>query len=384
MKRCAKCVLPENCPGIKFDERGICNVCVRFERQWGGFREKANADARKRALEKIFDSARKKSRRYDCLVPLSGGFDSTYVLYVCKRVYNLKVLAFNFDNGFKSDFAKENLKNAVSSLDVDYKVFRPDWDIAKKLYALFFRKTGEFCTPCNIGIWSSSYITARQMGIPLIVAGSSGRIETHYPPGCHVYGWSKAYFKEVCKGEMPLRLVQDYLNFPEDLLEDVGQLISRRISVLDNTRWVRVISLPSFIDWNVKSILEKLETEISWKHPVDRHSRIDCILEPVRVFLIQKKLGFSAAERYSTLIRNGQMTREEGLRRTIDEEHEATQIPPEIRVLMDRLDLSQNDLEGFQERSQLPFLMRAQARFGERLRNTVKGTLARALGTLAS
>ena len=371
MRRCAKCVLPESCPGIKFDERGVCNVCVQFERQWGGFRERANVDARRRELENIFDSVRRKGRRYDCLVPLSGGFDSMYVLYVCKKVYNLKVLAFNFDNGFKSDFAEENLKNAVSSLDVDYKVFRPDWEIAKRLYALFFRKTGEFCTPCNIGIWSSSYITAKQMGIPLIVMGSSGKIESQLPPGCHVYSWSKAYFKEVCRGEMPLRLVRDYLHFPESLLENIARLISRPISVFDK---VRIINLPSFVDWNVKSILEELETKMSWQHPQNRHHRIDCILEPVRVFLIQKRMGFSAAETYSTLIRNGQITREEALRRTIDEEREAAQEPPEMKVWMDRLDLSYEDLEGFQKRSQLPFIP-----FRENLRKTVENTLRKML-----
>jgi len=364
-------VLPESCPGIKFDERGVCNVCVQFERQWGGFRERANVDARRRELENIFDSVRRKGRRYDCLVPLSGGFDSTYVLYVCKKVYNLKVLAFNFDNGFKSDFAEENLKNAVSSLDVDYKVFRPDWEIAKRLYALFFRKTGEFCTPCNIGIWSSSYITAKQMGIPLIVMGSSGKIESQLPPGCHVYSWSKAYFKEVCTGEMPLRLVRDYLHFPESLLENTARLISRRISVFDKAR---IIDLPSFVDWNVKSILEELETKMSWQHPQNRHHRIDCILEPVRVFLIQKRMGFSAAETYSTLIRNGQITREEALRRTIDEEREAAQEPPEMKVWMDRLDLSYEDLEGFQKRSQLPFIP-----FREKMRKTAEKTFRKML-----
>jgi len=328
-------------------------------------------DARRRELERIFDFTRKKGRRYDCLVPVSGGIDSTYVLYMCKRVYNLKVLALNFDNGFKSDFAEQNLKNAVSRLDVDYKVFRPDWDIAKKLYALFFRKTSEFCTPCNVGIWSTSYMIAKEMGIPLIVRGSSSKIEEQLPPSLHVYNWSAAYFRKVCQGEIPLELARDYLYFSQSLLQGIGRLISRHVSMLER---VRIISLPNFVDWNFKSILETLETEMNWRHPPNRYRHVDCIMDPVRVFLIQKKLGFSAATWYSTLIRSGQMTREEALRRTIDEEQRAAQAPPELKVWMDMLDLSDEDFEGFLKRSQLPFIP-----FREKLQRVVEKTFGKIL-----
>ena len=328
-------------------------------------------ESKRRELERIFESSRKKGRRYDCLVPVSGGMDSTYVLYLCKRVYDLKVLAFNFDNGFESDFAKQNLKNAVSNLDVDYITFRPDWDIAKKLYALFFRKTGEFCTPCNVGIWSTSYRVAKEMGIPLIVRGSSGKIEEQFPPGSHVYSWSMAYFRKVIRGEIPFKLARDYLYFSEGLLQGIGRLISRHFSML---KGVRIISLPNFVDWNVKSILKTLKMETNWRHPPNKHRHVDCIMDPVRVFLTQKKLGFSAAAWYSTLIRSGQMTRGEALRRTIEEEQKAAEAPPELKVWMNMLDLSSEDFDGGQKRSQLPFIP-----FKERLQRIVENTFEKML-----
>ena len=328
-------------------------------------------ESKRRELEKIFESSRKKGRRYDCLVPISGGMDSTYVLYVCKRVYDLKVLGFNFDNGFESEFARQNLKNAVSKLDVDYITFRPDWDVAKKLYSLFFRKTGEFCTPCNVGIWSTSYRTAKEMSIPLIVMGASGKIEEQFPPGSQVYSWSTTYFKKVIQGEIPFELARDYLCFSQGPLRGIGRLISRHFSILEG---VRIISLPNFVEWNIKSILKTLETEMNWRHPPDKHRHVDCIMDPVRVFLTQKKLGFSAAAWYSTLIRSGQMSREEALHRTINEEQKAAQGPPELKVWMDMLDLLNEDLEGFQKRSQLPFIP-----FKEKLWEKVENTFEKML-----
>ena len=328
-------------------------MCMQFEKRANRFMGNSHENSKRRELEKIFESAKKKGKRYDCLVPVSGGFDSTYVLYVCKRVYDLKILALNFDNGFKSDFAEQNLEKSVSRLDVDYKVFKPDWDISKELYALFFRKTGEFCTPCNAGIWSSSYKIAKEMGIPLIVRGSSGKIEEQLPPSPYVYSWSTGYFRKVCKPEIPLELVQDYLYYSQSVLQSISRLVSRHISMLEG---VRIISLPSFLDWDVKSILRTLETEMDWQHPPNKYRHVDCIMDPVRVFLTQKKLGFSAAAWYSTLVRNGKMTREEALRRTIYEEGIAAQEPPELKVWMEMLGLSNNDLEGFQRRSQSSFV----------------------------
>ena len=67
-------------------------------------------------FEKRLDAVRSKKRAYDCMVPVSGGKDSMYVLYVCSKIYNMKVLAFNYDNGFQSPGAVKNMEKAVAIL----------------------------------------------------------------------------------------------------------------------------------------------------------------------------------------------------------------------------------------------------------------------------
>jgi len=81
MKRCTKCVMPENYPGIKFDANGVCSHCHKYDKLWGNWVR--NPDVRQeseRKLKGIFEKAKSKNKQYDCLVPLSGGKDSLLVL----------------------------------------------------------------------------------------------------------------------------------------------------------------------------------------------------------------------------------------------------------------------------------------------------------------
>lgn len=363
MRRCVRCILPATCPNIEFDERGVCNVCKEYDRHWGKFGHQDYLESKRMELARIFEAFRNKGKRYDCLVPLSGGTDSTYVLYICKEIYDMRVLAFNFDNGFRSDFAKENLKRITRELDVDFVSYGPDWKIAREVYRVFFRKTGEFCTPCNVGIWSTSYKTATDLGIPLIVAGSSKRIEEQFPKGLPDYHCSTFYFKEVISGEMSCEDVKDYLHLPHSLTQRVGLWISRSLP----SYGIKTISLPDYLEWNMKKILRTLETRFDWKRPPEKQRHFDCVMDPVAAYLTQRKWGFSAASIYSTLVRDGQMPRDEALRRALREEKTATQEPPELELWLQRLGLSRKDLEGFEKRSPGAYIP-----FEERLLKTVE------------
>ena len=84
MRRCNRCILPDTVPGITFDEKGICNFCHSHSEE---------SCLGEEALEKLISLIRSKDNKYDCIVPLSGGRDSTFVLYIARAVYNLKVLA---------------------------------------------------------------------------------------------------------------------------------------------------------------------------------------------------------------------------------------------------------------------------------------------------
>ena len=111
IKRCTKCVLPENYPNITFNDQGICSVCLNF---------KTTKVLGEDKLRKIIETHKGTGGKYDCLVGTGGGRDSTYILYVVKKIFNLNVLALNYDNGFRHPQGEANLKNACEILNVDY------------------------------------------------------------------------------------------------------------------------------------------------------------------------------------------------------------------------------------------------------------------------
>ncbi|MDQ1275568.1 MAG: hypothetical protein QG610_1142, partial [Euryarchaeota archaeon] len=125
MKRCSKCVLPETSPGITFDKDGVCNFCRSYRKvQYEG----------ESKLRELLYSYRRGSNKYDCVVGISGGRDSSYTLLKLAKDYNLKVLAVNYENPFTDPQAKTNIENAVEALNVDVVSFKLKNSIHEKTF----------------------------------------------------------------------------------------------------------------------------------------------------------------------------------------------------------------------------------------------------------
>ena len=107
IKRCTKCILPETFPKIEFNKHGICNFCLSHETLH------AHGEAK---LKKVLQA--KKGKMYDCVVPISGGKDSIFVLNYAVKKLNLRVIAVNYDSGYQDSLSIENMKNACNILEV--------------------------------------------------------------------------------------------------------------------------------------------------------------------------------------------------------------------------------------------------------------------------
>lgn len=126
--------------------------------------------------------AKKRSRGYDALVPLSGGKDSTYALYLATEVYGLSVLTYTFDNGFLSETAVANIESAVSRTGVDHLFFKPNWDVMRRLYRSTLLRSGELCSACGIQIVHGCLKVSADWNIPLILLGNSPMERGSYSP----------------------------------------------------------------------------------------------------------------------------------------------------------------------------------------------------------
>ena len=111
------------------------------------------------------------------ILGLSGGKDSTYVLYVSKKKLGLNCLAYTLDNGYLSDFARNNIDKTCRKLGVEHVYYRFSTDLMNRLYALFVRKTGYPCSVCMRAMAVGIYKVAGLYDIPLIIGGTSRRTE---------------------------------------------------------------------------------------------------------------------------------------------------------------------------------------------------------------
>src|SRR5438876_189427 len=130
LKLCTRCVLPETFPGIQFDDLGVCNYCHRalVEEKLAAQRDTARAK-----FEQLLGDVRGRGT-YDVLVGWSGGKDSTYILARLLKEFDLRILAFTFDNGFVSKQAFRNMEKLSDSLGVDHVIYKAGFTMMQKVF----------------------------------------------------------------------------------------------------------------------------------------------------------------------------------------------------------------------------------------------------------
>ena len=180
-KICSKGLWDESIPGINFDENGVSNYAKMFQ-------ELCNAHPRgKEGLkqcENLVDKIKKdgKNKKYDCIVGVSGGTDSSYLLHILKKEYGLKVLAVNMDNGWNSEIAVENIKKMTKDLDIDLFTWVIDYEEVKKvLRAYLFSSLPWVDAPTDLSIGTILYEVAKSERIKYIMNGSDFRTEGKQP-----------------------------------------------------------------------------------------------------------------------------------------------------------------------------------------------------------
>jgi hypothetical protein len=176
MKRCRNCLLPGEVPGSDIDASGTCALCRDYRQSTHETDERARA-AREADLEATLKNCRG-AGDYDCLVNLSGGKDSCYLLYKLKKEYNLRVLAFTTDMNVP-DVAWQNIDRTVSRLGVEHVVYTPPNDFYRKMYRYLLQNQNArgavrtVCYVCAPLYEGYSLALALEKKIPLVVAAYS-------------------------------------------------------------------------------------------------------------------------------------------------------------------------------------------------------------------
>jgi N-acetyl sugar amidotransferase len=169
MKYCATCITPWNRPNLRFDAEGRCNCATAADKR------EIDWAARERDFLAVVDNAKRRSRGYDCVVPVSGGKDSTWQIITCLE-HGLKPLAVTWRAPGRTAIGQQNLDNLIR-LGVDHIDYSINPEVEKTFTLRAFEKYGSTAVPMHMAIFSIPLQIAVKFGIPLVVWGENSAFE---------------------------------------------------------------------------------------------------------------------------------------------------------------------------------------------------------------
>ena len=297
---CARCVCDTTIPGIRFDERGVCQFCKihdELERQF------PQGDMGQQLLSPLVDriKAKGKNQTYDCVVGVSGGRDSTYTLYTAVRL-GLRPLAVHFDNGWNSEIGVSNLKNATTRLDVDLYTHVADWEEFKDLQLAFLKASvSDAEIPTDVAILGALHQAAAQEGIQYIINGHSFRTE-----GVAPIGWTYMDGKYINSVQKQFGCRPKPRTVPNFTLRELLYYIL--------VKRIKTVPLLNYVEYDQQEVGEMLEREVGWIYYGGHHHESH-YTHFFQSFLLPQKFNIDKRKvEYSALVRSGQMARDEALK----------------------------------------------------------------------
>jgi hypothetical protein len=314
--------LPETFPGIKFDDNGVCNYCHRamVEEKLAAQREISRGK-----FEQLLEELRGKGS-YDVLVGWSGGKDSTYILARLKKEFNLRILAFTFDNGFVSKQAFRNMEKLSESLGVDHLIYKARLDLLRTVFNA--SAAGDELYPKS-ALGRASNICTSCMGL---AKGIALRVCVEKNIPITAFGWTP--------GQVPLasgifksnpamiRKMQELSAAP--LTRIAGAAV--RPYFLEEEHYAQPERFPyniapfAFLEYDEGEVYDYVQA-LGWVRPKDTDpNSTNCLLNSYGILVHQEQERFHPyVAEMAGLVREGRMTREEALARIAE--------PPNPNVL---------------------------------------------------
>lgn len=297
---CSRCVMDTTDPDIEFDSQGVCNHCRRHDARWSAvpFRQ-PDAEARLQALvAKIKASKRGK---YDSIMGLSGGVDSSYGALLAKKL-GLNPLAIHFDNGWNSELAVKNIEHIVTKLGFDLETYVIDWEEFRDLQRSFFKANVidiELIT--DQAILASMYRLAASHGIRYILSGTNVATESVMP-------------RKWLHMKSDLRNLEAiHQRFGTTPLKSFPTLSIWKMAYYRYVRGIQSVELLNHVPYRKADAMQTMEREIGWKYYGGKHYESQ-FTKFYQAHILPLKFGVDKRRCHlSNLVLNGEMSRDQAL-----------------------------------------------------------------------
>lgn len=327
LKRCTKCLLPQTFPFIVFDEAGVCNYCKNYQPK--------NKYSTLDKLMELVEPYRSPEGKSDCIVPFSGGRDSTYTLHVVKEVLGLNPIAFTYDWGMVTDLARRNIARVCGKLGVENIIVSADirWkreNIRKNIRAwlknpqlgmiplfmagdkYFFYYTNQVKkrTSIKLNIWGINHLENTEFKTGF--AGLQPKFDKQ-----RIYSLSKVNQLKLF-GFVAGNVIKNpnYLN--QSVFDSLGSFATRYIAPKRD-----YYHLFDYYKWDEKEITDLITNDYQWERAIDTSStwRIGDGTASFYNYIYYTVAGFSEIDTFrSNQIREGMIDRETALK-LVEEEN---------------------------------------------------------------
>ncbi len=337
---CTNCVMDSTDSKISFDELGICDHCLDFvnnvQPNWH------TGDASRKQLSHLVEKIKLsgKDRDFDCIIGMSGGLDSSYMLHLAVKEFGLRPLVFHVDGGWNTDIAVNNIQVIVEKLGVDLFTEVINWQEMRDFQLAFFKAgVPHLDIPQDHAFIATLYHFANKHGIKYILNG--GNISTECvrnPKEWLYYGTDMAQIRDIqrCFGTMKLE------TYP------FSSIFFHKV-YLRYIKRVQVVKPLNYLPYIREVAIQTLTEEYGWKAYPQKHfeSRFTRFYEG---YWLPTRFGFDTRRvQYSSLILTGQMTRQQALDRLKTSAYDQDTIDEDFDYIATKLGISTNELRNYHE-----------------------------------
>lgn len=326
-------------PNITFDENGVCNYYYDYLNS-----AKANiikgVEAEKKISETIALLKRNgKHKKYDCIIGVSGGVDSTYLSYKAKE-FGLRVLCVHFDNGWNSELAVKNIENIVSKCGFDLYTYVIDWDEFRDIQLSYFKAGVIDIEAVNdIGIFDALDRICSEFGIKYILDGRNIATECTLPSYWINKNQNNLYQIHKKFGTIPLN------KFPAKFKN--GLYVRPKGSYIG-------INLLNFIDYNKKQAKKTITKELEWRDYGGKHYE-SIFTRFYQGYILPNKFNIDKRKAHlSNLIFSNQITKEEALKELQLPIYPAEQLAIDKPFVLKKLGFSEEEFKDYMNSKPVP------------------------------
>ena len=334
-KICSHCVMDTTDSKITFDDKGVCDYCNGY---YSDILPNWHPDERgMEGLEQIASEIRKKGKgkKYDCIIGLSGGIDSSYLAYIAKEKMKLRPLIYVVDTGWNLNVAVENIEKIVKALDLDMYTEVVNWDEMRDLQLAFFKSQVPYQdTPQDHAIFAGLYNYAVKNHIQYVLTGANNATECIRPPIEWVYINDMVLIKDIHKkfGTVKLR------TFP------ICGMFKYRLYYAYIKGMKRVAPL-DLIHYDKNEAERELAEKFGWEKYENKHYE-NIFTRFYEGYYLPEKFGFDKRKSYfSNLILTGQMTRKEALEKLAESPYDEKMMQQDKEYIAKKLGISVTEFE---------------------------------------